>query len=188
MIELEILVEAYDSEEVISNKLNMCKFIKSTHVIDIYYYDPLRHELKPDNTQKLFSSFRLRDKDKKITLTYKDDHYQNGLWLYSDEYETSVTNLDNIKIILKKLGQVELLTLDSYKRFYSYGDYEIAIEYVKKLGTFLEVELKRAIDEKDVLSEKRKIQKFIDSLQLNVSAELNAGKPELYIKKNGIRI
>ena len=30
------------------------------------------------------------------------------------------------------------------------------------------------------------IQDFIDSLKLNVSSELNMGKPEMYLKKNNI--
>ena len=35
---------------------------------------------------------------------------------------------------------------------------------------------------------KKEIQQFIDSLELNVSEELNMGKPEMMIRKNNIVI
>ena len=35
---------------------------------------------------------------------------------------------------------------------------------------------------------KKQIQDFIDNLNLNVSKELNMGKPEMYLKKHNIHI
>ena len=32
------------------------------------------------------------------------------------------------------------------------------------------------------------LQKFIDNLNINTSEELNMGKPEMYMKKNNIRV
>ena len=43
-------------------------------------------------------------------------------------------------------------------------------------------------DDVDVKLIKKEIQSFIDSLKLNVSKELNMGKPEMYMKKHNIRI
>ena len=40
----------------------------------------------------------------------------------------------------------------------------------------------------DVKLIKKEIQNFIDGLGLNVSEELNMGKPEMYMKKNNIYI
>ena len=40
----------------------------------------------------------------------------------------------------------------------------------------------------DVKKVKDKIQKFIDNLNINTSEELNMGKPEMYMKKNNIRV
>ena len=60
------------------------------------------------------------------------------------------------------------------------------IENVKDLGLFLEVEYCTDIDG-DVKMEK-KIQEFINSLGINVSEELNIGKPEMYMKKHNIEI
>lgn len=54
------------------------------------------------------------------------------------------------------------------------------------MGLFLEVEYCTDIDG-DVKMEK-KIQEFINSLGINVSEELNIGKPEMYMKKHNIEI
>lgn len=43
-------------------------------------------------------------------------------------------------------------------------------------------------DDIDVSLKKKEIQKFIDSLGINVSSELNMGKPEMMIKKLGIEV
>ena len=43
-------------------------------------------------------------------------------------------------------------------------------------------------DDIDIKNEKNKIQEFINSLGINVSEELNMGKPEMCMKKHNIEI
>lgn len=40
----------------------------------------------------------------------------------------------------------------------------------------------------DINEEKEKIQNFIKKLGINVSEELNIGKPEMYMKKHNVKI
>lgn len=188
MIELEILVEIRDSYENAREKLKSFEVLKHTKIVDTYYYDPLRQQLKPDNTKKLYESFRVREKNDSNAITYKKDHYENDSWLYSDEYETSINNAKILKEILGNLGLKTLLVLESEKTYYKYKDYEIVLENVVDLGTFLEVELQKEISEDEVIDEKKKVQLIINKLGLNVSKELNAGKPELYLNKNHVKI
>ena len=79
-----------------------------------------------------------------------------------------------------------LAKISSHKTYYQYKDYEIVLEEVEKLGVFLEVELQNSAKYSDYINEKKKMQKFLNDLNLNVSNELNCGKPELYISKYGI--
>ena len=73
------------------------------------------------------------------------------------------------------------------KDTYKYNDYEIVIENVKDLGIFMEVEY--CTDEDiDVKKVKSEIQNFIDNLDIDVSKELNIGKPEMYINRHNISI
>ena len=43
-------------------------------------------------------------------------------------------------------------------------------------------------DDVDINNTKKEIQEFIDSLNINLSKELNMGKPEMYLRKNNINI
>ena len=187
MKEIEVLVEVYDDINIVKDKLSdFCyKGLKKT--IDEYYYDPKRETLKPDKDNQLSHCLRIRSKNNEYSITYKDDVFDNGKWLYSNEYETKVESISMIKEIFEKLGLVKFIEINNEKETYTYNNYEIVIENVKNLGVFMEVEY-CTNEDVDVKTIKKEIQEFIDSLELNVSEELNMGKPEMYMKKNNIYI
>ena len=187
MKEIEILVEVYDDINNVKEKLKKLEYIGLKHTIDEYYYDPKRDELKPDENNQLNHCLRLRTKDNEYCITYKDDVFDNDIWLYSNEYETKIENIDITREIFNKLGLKKFIEIDNKKETYKYNDYEIVIEDVKDLGLFMEVEY-CTDDDVDIKKIKNEIQLFIDSLELNVSEELNIGKPEMYMKKHNINI
>ena len=92
-----------------------------------------------------------------------------------------------LKEIFNKLGLVKFIEINNSKETYTYKDYEIVLEDVKDLGLFMEVEhcTNNDVDVKEI---KRQIQSFINSLNLDVSEELNLCKQEMYIKKHKIKI
>lgn len=155
--------------------------------IDEYYYDPLRDLLKPDANNQLNSCLRLREKNNEYTITYKDDVFGNGKWLYSNELETKVVSIDILKQIFNKLGLVKFIEINNEKETYLFNEYEIVLDKVANLGVFMEVEY-CTVDDIDVLKKKKEIQEFINSMKINVSEELNMGKPEMYMKKHNIEI
>ena len=165
MKEIEILVEVFDTKDRVKETLSSFNYMGLNKVIDEYYYDPKRDTLKPS----------------------KDDVYDNNKWLYSNEYETEVEKIDMLKEIFNKMGLVKFIEINNSKETYTYKDYEIVLEDVKDLGLFMEVEhcTNNDVDVKEI---KRQIQSFINSLNLDVSEELNMGKPEMYIKKHNIKI
>lgn len=185
MKEIEILVEVYDDIEKVRKALSFCNHVGVNKTIDEYYYDPKRSDLKPDDNNKIYNCLRLREKSGKYFITYKNDIYDGDKWVYSNEYETKIESIDVLKEIFDKLGFVKFITIDNEKETYTFDKYEIVVESVKDLGLFMEVEYSTDLDV-DVNSIKREIQDFIDSLKLNVSSELNMGKPEMYLKKHNI--
>ena len=187
MKEIEVLVEVYDDIEKVKSKLNKFNYIGLKKTIDEYYYDPKRELLKPDKNNQLSHCLRLRRKNNDYSITYKDDIFDNGKWLYSNEFETKVESIDMIREIFSKLGLIKFIEIDNEKETYTFEDYEIVIENVKDLGLFMEVEYCTNKDV-DVQQIKDKIQAFIDNLEINVSEELNMGKPEMYMKKHNIKI
>lgn len=187
MKEIEVLVEVYDDILSIKNKFKKFDYKGLKNTIDEYYYDPKRDTLKPDKDNQLSHCLRVRSRNNEYSITYKDDVFDNGKWLYSNEYETKVESVAMIKEIFSKLGLVKFIEINNKKEIYTYNNYEIVIEDVKDLGIFMEVEY-CTNEDVDVKLIKKEIQNFIDSLELNVSEELNMGKPEMYMKKHNIHI
>lgn len=144
----------YDDIKKIKEAFKGFAYIGLKKTIDEYYYDPLRDNLKPDKKVGLNHCLRLRQKMMNIQLICKDDVFENGKWLYSNEYETKVELLSITKQIFKKLGLIKFIEIDNGKETYTFKDYEIVIENVKDLGLFLEVEYCTDIDG-DVKMEKK---------------------------------
>lgn len=188
MIELEILVEVLDLYEKAASVLDKYQYLGDNLIVDEYYYDPLRMNLKPDASGKIFECLRVRSCESKNKLTYKQDVYRNGVWQYSNENELAIDDVCGIKEILHCLGLKELLTIRNHRRYYKYANYEIVLEKVEELGVFLEVEYKGKLCEEDVDSTRKYIELFIRGLGIVTSAEINAGKPELFIKKHHIYV
>lgn len=187
MKEIEILVEVYDDINKAKDSLKKFKYEGMKKTIDEYYYDPLRNTLKPDDNNKIYHCLRLRQKNNEYFITYKDDVFDGKKWLYSNEYETKIESIDMLKEIFNRLGLVKFIEINNEKEIYKYDEYEIALENVKDLGIFLEVEYSTN-DDVDVKQIKKNIQDFINSLNINVSDELNIGKPEMYLKKHNIKL
>ncbi len=183
MIELEILVEVFSSYDNALDELKKFDYIQENLTEDIYYIDPLRGTLLPQNC-RLNASFRLRSKGCRSYITFKKDHFQNDKWLYSDELETEIGDFVTGQQILEQLGFKKLVNLKNLKRVYKYQSYEIVLEKVEGLGVFLEVELKEQIKESEVVERKAEIQEFINLLNLSTSSELNCGKPELFLRRH----
>lgn len=186
MKEIEVLVKVNSSKEEVIKALEKFEFLGVKETIDIYYYDPLRDNLKPNKKLEIDECLRLRSKDGENSITYKVDNFSDdGTWLYSDEYETKIDDIFMLNKIFDHLGLKELLSIHNSKRTYKYKDYEIVFETVKELGYFLEVEY-CTNEDVDVLKIKNEIKNFINTLGLDVTDEATMGKPEMIIKKNNI--
>lgn len=185
MKEIEILVQINDSYDKVLEVMNKYDYCGIKEVLDRYYYDPKRGGLKPDKNSQLNHCLRLRKRNDENYITYKDDIFEDNVWLYSDEYETKINSFEIMEQIFVKLGLKKLLEIHNIKRIYKHKDYEIVVEKVDNLGLFLEVEY-CTLEDVNIKNIKEQIQNFIDSLDLNVSEELNMGKPEMMLRFNNI--
>lgn len=182
MKEIEILVELLEDKESALKKLSKISKETTKHTKDIYYFHELNEKLKPKGNLFPTECFRIRSKQGKYFLAYKVDQFdKNEQWIYSDEYETEVRDFETTTKIIGLLGYTKLVELDNIKHTFETKEFEIVLEEVKDLGVFLEVESKEVT--KEPLIVKKKIKGFIESLNIKTSKELNAGKPELMLKK-----
>jgi len=182
--EVEILVEVFDKKKDVLKKLNGLEFLGDKKTLDIYFFDPKRDDLKPDKDGQLKNCLRVRSKDGESSVAYKVDHFdKRGIWLYSDEYESNVSNFLKIEEIFKKLGLEELIRIENTKSTFVNDKYEIVLEDVKNLGLFMEVERHDVGSKEDIVEVKEEIWNWIKDLNIKASLELTMGKPELMLRK-----
>ena len=183
MREIEILVELQTNIVRAKSILEKFGYKGTKNTKDVYYVDSLRKNLQLNQDNKLMECCRLRAKGDKSYITYKIDHYDNGIWIFSDEYETEVKDLKVMEKIFECLGLEKLVVVDNVKHLYETPDYEIVLEEVADLGCFLEVEALHDDENFSVEEIKSKICDFIKHLGLTIGKELNSGKPELLLQK-----
>jgi len=183
MKEVEILFSLKDNKKTVLKKLEQFNFVGIKKTLDIYFHDPKKPELSPDKNNRLNSCLRLRKKDNKFYLTYKTDHFDDDIWSHSDEYEVKISDFETGMEILENLGFKILTQIDNEKHTFLTDKYEIVFEDVKNLGLFLEVERLSISENENIAEAKQEIRDFVKYLSIKIKKELNAGKPELMLKK-----
>lgn len=172
-IETEIKIKTSKDE---FNKLdiflqNNAQFLTESRQIDKYYQPTYRKFLK-DNDEIINEWLRIGIRGNKKILNYKN-WYNN---MYCDEYEVEVDDENNLDKILKTLGLEEIALVDKKRKTYFYQDkYEIALDYVDKLGYFIEIEVKNY--DTSALQEYDNLLKLAKDLNLNLDNIDKRGYP-----------
>ncbi|SRR4030042_2416756 len=115
------------------------KFIKSSHHVDDYYIPKHRNFLKPKYPYEWLS---VRTRNGKTLLNYKCWHPKGKEYTkYCDEFETEIVDKGQLEKILKVLDVKRVISVDKQRLTYTYKNkFEIALDEVKTLGYFIEVE------------------------------------------------
>lgn len=137
-IEIQVKVEnIIPLRQFLSKK---AKYSGSNYLVDRYYTPKHRDFLKKKPVSEWL---RLRESDGKSSITYKYWYYKpNGKSTHADEYESKVDDIDQLQMIFKAIDCKLICTIDKTRETYQYQDYEIALDSIKELGDFVEVEHK----------------------------------------------
>lgn len=160
-VEIEIQIK-------IENSKNLLKFLKKNadfkyenKQIDEYFTPSHRDFLK---TRPVGEWLRLRDSGGNFSINYKNWHfYRNGKSYYCDEYESKIENIGKVKKIFKVLDFKSLVVVEKVRKAWQYKNYEIALDSIKNLGDFVEIEYvgKRKVDPETTTAEMIKFLKDI---------------------------
>jgi predicted adenylyl cyclase CyaB len=183
--EIEVLWELKGGKAVtlrILRSLRGFSYVGSKRTRDTYYVDPKRSPLKPNRGGRLTECLRVRQKGDKAYVTYKVDHFRGDEWTYSDEHETEVGDHAAMQRIIGMLGLEVLVDVDMEKHLFLSDDLEVAVEDVKGLGLFIEVETRATPTKAGIMKEKESIRRFLAGTGITVGKEQNAGKPELLLR------
>ncbi len=137
-VEIEIQVNIEDSKPLIEFLEKNADFKKENHQIDEYFSPAHRNFI---GVRPVNEWLRLRDSDGNYFVNYKNWHRdKDGKSYHCDEYETKIEDLTQLKKILEVLDFKPLVKVDKIRKVWKYKDYEIAIDLVKGLGDFVEIE------------------------------------------------
>lgn len=115
---------------------------------------------------------RIGERGNKKILNYKNWHDN----MYCDEYEVEIDNKENLDRIFNVLGLEQIAVVDKTRVNYLYLDkYEISLDFVKTLGYFIEIEVKKYT--KELIDEYNDILKLAKNLNLNLDNIDKRGYP-----------
>ena len=182
-IEVEIKIKV-DSLEEVKKKLSECgKLIKSIRQIDEYYI-PCQRDFfanKPYPVEWL----RLRINPDKTIFEYDKsvNKRADGLQDYAEEYETEVSRPEELRKILEFLDFKKVTTIDKQREYWDCGNFEVALDDIKGLGVFVEVEAKG--DFKNAIEARKNCMEFSRILGVEVYGKdlIKKGYPELLLEK-----
>lgn len=114
------------------------KFVKSSKQVDTYYSPQGKRFLKPRYPYEWLS---LRERAGKITINYKH-WYPEGkeVTTFCDEYESEVGDKIQLQKLLSALKFEKLVSVEKVRLIFVKNDLEIALDNVKHLGYFIEIE------------------------------------------------
>lgn len=138
--EIEIQVKVENSVPLIAFLEKNGEFRGEKHQVDEYFSPAHRNFLEP---RPMHEWLRLRDSNGKYFINYKNWHFDDtGRSYHGDEYESKIEDLEQVKRILEALDFKMCVEVDKLRKIWVYKDYEVAVDSVRGLGDFVEIEYK----------------------------------------------
>lgn len=137
-IEIEIQVNVEHSKPLLEFLEKNGKFQSEKRQVD-EYFSPAHKDFLA--VRPVAEWLRLRDADGRCSINYKNWHFdKNGKSHYCDEFETKLESMEQAKKILSALNLKSVVAVDKLRKIWTYKDYEIAVDSIKILGDFVEIE------------------------------------------------
>lgn len=166
MREIELKFKVDNIDDIISflEKSN-CKISNIECQYDTIYVQNL------DNVESTEGSIwlRVRKTDEKIELNYKK---QSAKKMESEEIEFEVNSYEKANAFLKALGFKEWFQVNKKRRYSKYQDYNICIDEVERLGTFVEIEL--LVNEQNDINYEEQLLNVAKEIGINTDNRINS--------------
>lgn len=178
-VEVELKFPLLNPKELIQ-RLNEIAKPKQQNIFqrDTYYIPAHRNFLAK---KKVNEWLRIRETKNKITLTYKN-YYPDGI--HCKEFETKIEDITALKNIFESLDFKEIVVVEKIRSTWIFKEVEIAIDEVKGLGFFVELESKSNLDFEDA---KKLLYKILKELKAETGAQDFRGYPYMLLKKKGYK-
>jgi predicted adenylyl cyclase CyaB len=175
-MEIEARVKVDDLEKVKSQLTGLgAEFYKEKVQVDSIFKRK-GEELAPQGPGGFI--LRVRESDKN-TLTLKALTEKAGVWV---EHETEVSNVEEAKQILLKADFSKVFTMTKKRISGRLGDFELCLDDIKELGTYIEV----ALDSPDSRKSKEKIVRLLNKLGFEESQIIHKGYVAMLFERLGV--
>ncbi len=187
--EIELRIQTPKEELFLEWLRKNASYKSDTHQVDYYLDKIVNPNFYFDTNNKLQSDYwlRIRLSNGIFILCLKKVHRdEKGNYLYSDEYETEISNPDNTLKIYENLGYYKAIVVNKHRQEWEYKDFIIAFDQVRELGNFFEIELKA--NNTTYEKGKNKIEKFLASILKKNYILSKCGYPSLIYHLNNSKI
>ncbi len=159
------------------------RFVGSTGQVDDYFTPAHRNFVAP---RFPFEWLSLRRRGGKAILNYKHWHPEGAeVTTHCDEFETEIMNPEKLEKMFLSLDMRKLATIDKQRETYDLdGEFEIALDTVKELGRFIEIEAMR--DMGGIAATRERLLTLARDLGLDPAGEDRRGYPFLLMRKKGL--
>lgn len=182
-IEVEIKIQVVNLQKIRKQVAELGKLVKSIKQIDDYYVPSHRDFFAKKHPVEWL---RIRTNPNKAIFEYdlSINKRADGRQDYAEEYETEVSSPEELKKILNFLNFKKVITVEKQREYWNCGNLEIALDDIKGLGSFIEVEAKG--DFKNTKEAEAECINFLEKLGIeNVDKKrINKGYPVLVLEKN----
>lgn len=184
-IEIKLRLNDDTSAKVSTFLENHARFVKEVTQDDRYYQPKGNSYIQKDGS--IYEWLRLRNDGGKNILCYKLIHVDDGNNRYKDEYETVVEDPEQMDNILVATGFVSLVRVVKNRKVYDFEHeghkYEIALDTIDDLGSFIEVEVKGSFE--SIKEANRGLESVANVLGLDLEKENYLGYAHMLLLKNG---
>ncbi len=135
MLEIEVKIKV-DKLEPIRSRLEELRAspMERVHERDVYYNAPHRDFARTDE------ALRIRYSGSNCVLTYKSAKLSGYSLKAREELSTPVGSGPALEEILEKLGFTRTAEVEKIREYYLFRDASVALDKVKGLGCFVEIE------------------------------------------------
>ncbi len=182
-IEIKIKLDRESFSKVREKVENTAKFVKKVQQTDEYFTPAHRNFVEPEFP---FEWLSIRKRGDKAILNYKHFLPENAeVHTHCDEFEVEIKNPDGMKKIFSAINMKSPVTVEKEREVFVYEDeFEIALDVVKDLGYFIEIETMK--DFGSVEEAREKLFEFAKLLGVDVSNPDLRGYPYLMMEKKGL--
>jgi len=179
-MEIEIKFPLHNPEQVITKLNTIAKITKQDMQQEDTYFVPAHRNFVERDPIKEW--LRIRKTVKGAMLNYKNWHYKKGKTTHCDEYETLITNVEALERIFNSLNMNSVIVVNKKRSTWLLDGVEIAVDHVKELGWFIELEAKDEFESIEKATEH--LHNTLGKLDAKVGEQDYKGYPYLLLEKN----